>query len=125
MRGRTTTLLLALAGLMVAVAVGLAANAIASRSFTPGADALPSASSLAPPRTTGDTSARPVTTSTAPKPVTALTPEPVTTSDDRGGGATTTSDDVSTGSGTSDDNAPRSGSGNDSSGKGSGKGDDD
>ena len=52
MRTRMTTLLLALAGLLVAVAVGLAANAIASRSFTPGVDALPSAGSLAPPRPT-------------------------------------------------------------------------
>ena len=50
---RMTTLALALAGLLVAVAVGLAANAIASRSFTPGVDALPAAGSLAPPAAPG------------------------------------------------------------------------
>jgi hypothetical protein len=49
MRPRMTTLLLALTGLLVAIAVGLVANAIASRSFTAGVDALPSAGSLAPP----------------------------------------------------------------------------
>ena len=48
MRTRVTTVLLALAGLLVAIAVGFTANAIGSRSFTPGADALPSAGSLAP-----------------------------------------------------------------------------
>ena len=50
MRVRLTAGMLVLAGLLVAVAVGLAANSIASRSFTPGVDALPSAGSLAPPR---------------------------------------------------------------------------
>ena len=49
MRPRVTTMLLAVTGLLVAIAVGLVANAIASRSFTPGVDALPSAGSLAPP----------------------------------------------------------------------------
>src|SRR6476469_9995291 len=48
MRIRLTAVALAFAGLLVAVAVGLAANSVASRSFTPGADALPSAGSLAP-----------------------------------------------------------------------------
>jgi uncharacterized membrane protein YgcG len=49
MRPRVPTILLAVTGLLVAIAVGLVANAIASRSFTPGVDALPSAGSLAPP----------------------------------------------------------------------------
>src|SRR4051812_4441428 len=74
MRPRMTTVLLAASGLLVAIAVGLVANAIASRSFTPGVDALPSAGSLAPPavRTTaataGTSKAGAVTT---PKPATA------------------------------------------------------
>ena len=41
MRARMPLVLLALTGLLVAIAVGLVANAIASRSFTPGVDALP------------------------------------------------------------------------------------
>ena len=49
MRARISTVMLAVAGLLVAMAVGFTANAIGSRlSFTPGADALPSAGSLAP-----------------------------------------------------------------------------
>jgi hypothetical protein len=111
MRRRVPTVLLALTGLLVAIAVGLVANAIASRSFTPGVDALPSAGSLAPPaaRTsvvpaTGSTSrgseAKPAvatptstptaTTATSTKPVTtATTPAaataPAPVADDHGG----------------------------------------
>jgi hypothetical protein len=67
MRPRMTTLLLALTGLLVAIAVGLVANAIASRSFTAGVDALPSAGSLAPPALGKQpASAQPATGSTAP-----------------------------------------------------------
>jgi hypothetical protein len=109
MRPRMTTLLLALTGLLVAIAVGLVANAIASRSFTAGVDALPSAGSLAPPAlgkqpATGSTApAAAATTTTAragagkpkppagvkPKPklvttITSTAPAPVTT-DDHGG----------------------------------------
>ena len=58
MRVRLTAGILVLAGLLVAVAVGLAANSIASRSFTPGVDALPSAGSLAPPATNHRTARR-------------------------------------------------------------------
>ncbi len=87
MRTRVPTVVLALTGLLVAIAVGLVANAIASRSFTPGVDALPSAGSLAPPpvRTSAapaagakprGSAAQPVTTPTA---TTATTPKPVTT----------------------------------------------
>ena len=65
MRMRMTTLALALIGLLVAFAVGLAANSVASRSFTPGADALPSAGSLAPkpsPSAAGKATTAPATT---------------------------------------------------------------
>ena len=105
MRTRVTAVVLALAGLLVAVAVGLAANSIASRSFTPGADALPSAGSLAPranPATAGKATTAPTTTPAKPKPK--PKPKPTTT--------TTTST-------TPDDHG---GSGNGSSGKGSGSG---
>jgi hypothetical protein len=61
MRVRLTAVILALAGLLVAVAVGLAANSIASRSFTPGVDALPSAGSLAPPATNSPTAPKATT----------------------------------------------------------------
>src|SRR6476619_761879 len=126
MRIRMTTLVLALAGLLVAVAVGLAANSIASRSFTPGVDALPAAGSLAPPAAPG---AKPVATgkasttakpATKPKPATiakpATTAKPVTTTDDHGGDRKGSND--SSGKG-------KSGSSNDSSGHGSGHGSDD
>jgi hypothetical protein len=101
MRSRVPTVLLALTGLLVAIAVGLVANAIASRSFTPGVDALPSAGSLAPPsvrpspvpaqgaKPAADAhAAKPVTapkaattssTTTPPKPVTSATPATTTT----------------------------------------------
>ena len=108
MRTRMPTVLLALAGLAVAIAVGLAANAIASRSFSPGADALPSAGSLAPPpaRKVGATAPKPSTASpkpaaakpkvtkpaTQPKPstmpvatTTATVPRPVATVESHGG----------------------------------------
>ena len=61
MRVRLTAGILVLAGLLVAVAVGLAANSIASRSFTPGVDALPSAGSLAPPATNRPTAPKATT----------------------------------------------------------------
>ena len=87
MRPRLLALVLALAGLLVAVAVGLAANSIATRSFTPGADALPSAGSLAPrtPVKAGATT----TSTTKPKPRPKPKPKPVTTT----AAATTTIDD--------------------------------
>jgi hypothetical protein len=107
MRPRVTTLLLALTGLLVAVAVGLVANAIASRSFTAGVDALPSAGSLAPPlqrttavtrkaatgsrSTTAKLAAKPKPAAPKPKPRPATTPKPATTApapvavDDHGG----------------------------------------
>jgi len=72
MRVRLVAVILALAGLLVAVGVGLAANSIASRSFTPGVDALPSAGSLAPPDSDQPASppatTAPVTTTPKPKP---------------------------------------------------------
>jgi uncharacterized membrane protein YgcG len=104
MRTRVTAVVLALAGLLVAVAVGLAANSIASRSFTPGADALPSAGSLAPrlnPATAGKATTAPATTPAKPKPK--PKPKPTTTT------TSTTPDD-------------HGGSGKGSSGKGSGSG---
>jgi uncharacterized membrane protein YgcG len=107
MRTRVTAVVLALAGLLVAVAVGFAANSIASRSFTPGADALPSAGSLAPranPTTSGKATTAPTTTPAKPKPK--PKPKPATTT------TTTTST-------TPDDHG---GSGKGSSGKGSGSG---
>lgn len=128
-----TTLALSLVGLLIAVAVGLAANAIASRSFTPGVDALPSAGSLAPPASPPakpattpkpTTTAKPATTpkpkpnpkpaTTTPKPVT--NPKPATTSDTHAG------DDGSRSGG---DTSGKGSGGSDSSGHGSGHGDDD
>jgi hypothetical protein len=94
MRPRLAAVVLGLAGLLVAVAVGLAANSIASRSFTPGADALPSAGSLAPLRTAPGAGTAPTTTSKPkpkpkPKPVTTPATTPATTLattvDDHGG----------------------------------------
>jgi hypothetical protein len=117
MRTRVTAVVLALAGLLVAVAVGLAANSIASRSFTPGADALPSAGSLAPrpnPATSGKATTAPKTTPAKPKPkpktTTTTTTTTSTTPDDHGG----------SGKGSSD-----KGSGSGSSGSHGGKGGDD
>jgi uncharacterized membrane protein YgcG len=110
MRTRLTALVLAVAGLLVAVAVGLAANSIASRSFTPGADALPSAGSLAPrkqPATPGKAATAPATT---PKPKPKPKPKPATTPT-----TTTTAPDDHGGSG-------KGSSGKGSSGKGSGSG---
>jgi uncharacterized membrane protein YgcG len=94
MRVRLVAVILALAGLLVAVGVGLAANSIASRSFTPGVDALPSAGSLAPRAASQPTSptAAPATTAPKPKPQPQPKPKPVTTAgpattvDDHGGG---------------------------------------
>jgi uncharacterized membrane protein YgcG len=113
MRFRVAAVVLGLVGLLVAVAVGLAANSIATRSFTPGADALPSAGSLAPQTiasTPGKVATAPATTrkTKKPKPVAKPKPKPTTTT-------TTTTVDDHGGSGT------RS-SGKDSSGKGSGSG---
>jgi hypothetical protein len=97
MRARVPTVLLALTGLLVAIAVGLVANAIASRSFTPGVDALPSAGSLAPPpvRTTvapargakpSSPAAKPAAGTHPAKPVTTPTPAPApVATDDHGG----------------------------------------
>jgi uncharacterized membrane protein YgcG len=110
MRVRLTAVILALAGLLVAVAVGLAANSIASRSFTPGVDALPSAGSLAPPATHPPTAAKattaPATKATRPKPKPRLRPKPKPTTSS----SSTTSDD-------------HGGSGKSSGGKGGGSGD--
>ena len=108
MRTRVTAVVLALAGLLVAVAVGFGANSIASRSFTPGADALPSAGSLAPrsnPGASGKATTAPTTTPAKPKPKPKPkpTPKPTTTT------TSTTPDD-------------HGGSGKGSSGKGSGSG---
>ena len=73
---------------------GLPANSIASRSFTPGADALPSAGSLAPRgaclrRPPRATTANPATKTKPSKPKPASQPEarhdPATTADDHGG----------------------------------------
>src|SRR4051794_19722267 len=96
MRVRLVAVILALAGLLVAVGVGLAANSIASRSFTPGVDALPSAGSLAPRAASQPTSptAAPATTAPKPKPKPKPKPRPkpvttagpATTVDDHGGG---------------------------------------
>jgi hypothetical protein len=116
MRTRVTAVVLALAGLLVAVAVGLAANSIASRSFTPGADALPSAGSLAPrpnPATSGKATTAPKTTPAKPKPKPKPKPTTTTTS-------TTPDDHGGRGKGSSD-----KGSGSGSSGSHGGKGGDD
>jgi hypothetical protein len=116
MRTRVTAVVLALAGLLVAVAVGLAANSIASRSFTPGADALPSAGSLAPrpnPATSGKATTAPKTTPAKPKPKPKPKPTTTTTS-------TTPDDHGGSGKGSSD-----KGSGSGSSGSHGGKGGDD
>jgi hypothetical protein len=93
MRPRLLALVLALAGLLVAVAVGLAANSIATRSFTPGADALPSAGSLAPRAPAEAPATTTSTTKPKPKPKPRPKPKPVTTTpattaiDDHGGSA--------------------------------------
>ena len=116
MRVRLTAGILVLAGLLVAVAVGLAANSIASRSFTPGVDALPSAGSLAPPATNQPTAAKatsaPATTAARPKPKPKPRPKPKPT-------ATSPSTSTTGTSTTSDDHG---GSGNGSGGKGGGSG---
>jgi uncharacterized membrane protein YgcG len=124
MRPRLNTVLLLLSGLLVAVCVGLAANAIASRSFTPGVDALPSAGSLAP--TAGAKTTPPArgsaatvvpetgTTEASTTPVqSSPTPQPITTPDDHGG-------DTSGSSG--DGGSPGKGSGKGGSGDSSGHG---
>ena len=111
MRVRLTAGILVLAGLLVAVAVGLAANSIASRSFTPGVDALPSAGSLAPPATNQPTAAKatsaPATTAARPKPKPKPRPKPKPT-------ATSPSTSTTGTSTTSDDHG---GSGNGSGGR--------
>ena len=122
MRSRVPTVLLALTGLLVAIAVGLVANAIASRSFTPGVDALPSAGSLAPPpvRTSAAPAkgATPAADSHAAKPVT--TPAPTTTSSTTTGPKPVTTAKPATTPVPS--TAPAPVATDDHSGKGSGKG---
>jgi hypothetical protein len=131
MRIRMTTLALALAGLLVAVAVGLAANSIASRSFTPGVDALPAAGSLAPPAAPG---AKPVTTAkasttpkpaTKPKPATTVKPATTTTPKPATTPATTTDDHGGDRNGSNDSSGKGKSGSDDSSGHGSGHGSDD
>jgi uncharacterized membrane protein YgcG len=126
MRFRVAAVVLGLVGLLVAVAVGLAANSIATRSFTPGADALPSAGSLAPQTiasTSGKATTAPATTRKAkkPKPVAKPKPKPTATTT-----ATTTVDDHGgSGKGSSGKDSSGKGGGSGSSGSHGGKGSDD
>jgi uncharacterized membrane protein YgcG len=123
MRTRVTAVILALAGLLVAVAVGFAANSIASRSFTPGADALPSAGSLAPRANLGTsgkatTAAATTTPKPKPKPKPATTPTTTatttaTTPDDHGGGSSGSSGNVSSGKGSGSGSSSHGGKGGD------------
>ena len=125
MRIRAAAVVLALTGLLIAVAVGLAANSIASRSFTPGADALPSAGSLAPPAgatASGKATNAPAKTTTTAKPKPKPKPKPAPVAKPATSPATV---DDHGGKGSSGKGSSGKGGGSDDSGGHGGKGGDD